>query len=81
METFRYKIDWANLRLEGKFKKKLCYRNIFALFYFVFGTIYKYKPSGAYIRRGDLTAGCLGDIFWRGLFSEFFFHYAILNAE
>ena len=44
--------------------------------------ISKYKPPGAYIRRGDLTEGFLryefgGLIFgraytWRGLFSEFY---------
>ena len=46
------------------------------------GAISKYKPPGAYIRRGDLTEGFLrfdfgGLIFegayrWRGLFSEFY---------
>ena len=32
---------------------------IFALFYFVFEGNSKYKPPGAYIRRGDLTEGVL----------------------
>ena len=46
------------------------------------GAISKYKPLGAYIRRGDLTEGFLrydfgGFIFggaytWRGLFSGFY---------
>ena len=46
------------------------------------GAISKYKPLGAYIRRGDLMEGFLrynfgGLIFegahrWRGLFSEFY---------
>ena len=33
---------------------------VFSLFYFVFeGTVFKYKPSRAYIRRGHLTKGLL----------------------
>ena len=33
---------------------------VFSLFYFVFeGTVFKYKHSGAYIRRGHLTKGFL----------------------
>ena len=41
------------------------------------GAISKYKPPGAYIRRGDLTEGFLrydfgGAYIWRGLFSEFY---------
>ena len=38
--------------------------------------ISKYKPPGAYIRRGDLTEGfwCydVGAYIWRGLFSEYY---------
>ena len=44
--------------------------------------IFKYKPPGAYIRRGDLTEAFLcyefegltfgGAYTWRGLFSEFY---------
>ena len=67
----RFKIDWANLIVEGKF-------TVFALFYFVFEVIFsKYKPPGAYIWRDDLTEGFLryrfgGAYIWRGLFSEFY---------
>ena len=51
---------------------------VFSLFYFVFdGTVFKYKPPGAYIRRGHLTKGFLHYGFeglihctWRGLFLE-----------
>ena len=33
---------------------------VFSLFYFVFdGTVFKYKPPGAYIQRGHLTKGFL----------------------
>ena len=56
---------------------------VFSLFYFVFeGTVFKYKPPGAYIWRGHLTKGFLhcefegllfgGAYTWRGLFSEFY---------
>ena len=46
-----FKIDWASLRVEGKF-------TIFALFYFVFeGNIPSTSPPGAYIWRGNLTEG------------------------
>ena len=56
---------------------------VFSLFYFVFeGTVFKYKPPRAYIRRGHLTEGFLhyefegllfgGAYTWRGLFSEFY---------
>ena len=56
---------------------------LFVLFCFVFeGTVFKYKPLGADIQRGDLTEGFLrygfegllfgGAYTWRGLFSEFY---------
>ena len=60
------------------------YKNlyVFALFYLVLRVISKYKPPGAYIRRGDLTVVFLrykfgGLIFrgaytWRSLCSEFY---------
>ena len=43
----------------------------------IWGQCSKYKPSGAYIRRGDFTEGfCVtsfgGAYTWRGLFSEFY---------
>ena len=69
-----FKIAWAGLLLEGNLPFLLC----FTLYLRV---ISKYKPPGAYIRRGDLTEGFLryefgGLIFGgaytrRGLFSEF----------
>ena len=43
----RFKIDWASLIFERKLA-------VFALFYFVFKTISKYKEG-----RGDLTEGFL----------------------
>ena len=62
------------LQLEGSLPFLLC----FTLY---FRAIYKYKPQGAYIWRGDLTEGFLryesgGVIFggaytWRGLLSKF----------
>jgi len=75
-ENLRFKIDWASLRVEGKF-------TVFALFCLVFeGNIPSTSPRGAYIWNGDLTEGFLryrfgGLIFggaytWRGLFSEFY---------
>ena len=71
-----FKIDWARLKVGSKF-------TIFVLFYFVFeGNFPSTSPLGAYIWRGDLTAGFLryrfgGLIFggaytWRGLFLEFY---------
>ena len=51
---------------------------VFSLFYFVFeGTVFKYKPLGACIRRGNLKEGFLHYGFegliliWRGLFLKF----------
>ena len=72
----RFKIDWDNLIVGGKF-------TVFTLFYFVFEDNFpSTSPRGAYIWRGDLTEGFLryqfgGLIFggaytWRGLFSEFY---------
>ena len=67
----RFKIDWASLIVERKF-------TVFALFYFVFeGNFQAQDPRGAYIWRGDLTAGFFryefwGVSIWRGLFSEFY---------
>ena len=50
-----------------------------------------YKPSGAYIRRGDLTDVFLlcefgelivvGAYTWRGLFSEFYGIYSYMNTK
>ena len=50
----RFKINWANLIVRGKF-------TIFALFYFVFEDNFPSTspPGGAYIWRGDLTEGLL----------------------
>ena len=51
--NLRFKIDSASLIVGRKF-------TVFPLFYFVFeGTIFKYKPPGAYIWRGHLTKGFL----------------------
>ena len=72
----RFKIDLASLIVGRKV-------TIFALSFFVFEAISKYKPpGGAYIWRGDLMEGFLryefgGLIFRgaytrRGLFSEFY---------
>ena len=72
----RFKIDWDNLIVGGKF-------TVFALFYFVFEDNFpSTSPRGAYIWRGDLTEGFLryqfgelifgGAYTWRGLFSEFY---------
>ena len=33
----------------------MCYYTVFYLFYSDLGAISKYKPPGAYLRRGDLT--------------------------
>ena len=71
-----FKIDWASLIAGSEF-------TVFALFYFVFeGNFPSTSPLGAYIWRGDLTEGFLGNRFggiifggaytWRGLFSEFY---------
>ena len=82
-------LDGAYLRREICVSKsiRLAYRKftVFYLFYFVFEDfVFKYKPLGAYMRRGHLTKGFLrygfdheGLIFggaytWRGLFSEFY---------
>ena len=65
----RFKIDWTNLIVRGKFA-------IFALFYFVFdGNFPSTSPRGAYVWRGDLTEGFLRYEFgaayiWRGLYVE-----------
>ena len=77
----RFKIDWARLKVGSKF-------TIFVLFYFVFeGNFPSTSPRGAYICRGDLTAGFLryrfgGLIFggaytWRGLFLEFYGNFTL----
>ena len=49
----RFKIDWASLIVGSEF-------TVFALSYFcIWGQFPKYKPPGAYIRKGDLTEGFL----------------------
>ena len=45
-ENLRFKIDWASLQLEGNLPFLLC-------FTLHLRAISKYKPPGAYIRRGD----------------------------
>ena len=64
----RFKIDWAS-PLEGNLP--------FLLFFTLYSRANsKYKPPGAYIRRGDLTEGFLPYDFgglitvWRGLYME-----------
>ena len=70
----RFIISWASLICGKKFTVFLC----LTLYY---RTISKYKPPGAYIWRGDLTAVFLryefegpvifgGAYTWRALFSE-----------
>ena len=73
--NLRFKIEWTSLQLEGNLPFLLC----FSLY---LQAISKYKPSGAYVWRGDLTEGFLRYKFgrlisgraytWRGLFSEFY---------
>ena len=69
--NLRFKIDWASLIAERKFK-------IFALFYFVFeGNFPSTSPRVAYIWRGDLMAVFFalrvwGAYIWRGLFWEYY---------
>ena len=71
----RFKIDWDNLIVGGKF-------TVFALFYFVFeGNFPSTSPGGLYLE-GRFNGGFFalpvwGLIFggaytWRGLFSEFY---------
>ena len=62
------------------FKSRLCQLivgrkfTIFSLFYFVFeGTVFKYKPPGAYIRRGHLTEGFLHYRFGKLMFEGAYF--------
>ena len=51
--NLRFKIDWASLIVGSKF-------TVLAFFYFVFeGNFPSKSPRGAYIWRGDLTAGFL----------------------
>ena len=60
----RFKINWANLIVRGKF-------TIFALFYFVFEDNFpSTSPRGAYIWRGDLMEGFLRYEFGGGLYFE-----------
>ena len=61
----RFKIDWTNLIVRGKF-------TIFALFYFVFeGNFPSTSPRGAYVWRGDLTEGFLRYEFGGAYFRNF----------
>ena len=64
----RFKIDWASPMVGRKF-------TVLLFFTLYLRAISKYKPSGAYIWRGDLTEGflryeSLGAYFWRGLYME-----------
>ena len=58
------------------FKKKCVTVPFLLCFILYFRAICKYKPPGAYIRRGDLTEDFLWGggraYIWRGLFSEFY---------
>ena len=61
---FRFKIDWASPIVGSKF-------TVFALFYFIFeGNFPSTSSRGAYIWRGDLTAGFLRHRFWGLIFGE-----------
>ena len=64
--NLRFTTDWASLITGSKF-------TVFALFYFVFeGNFPSTSPRGAYIWRGDLTAGFLrhrfGGLIHRGAY-------------
>ena len=56
----RFKIDWASLIVGSKF-------TVFALFYFVFGAISKYKPPRGLYLEGRFNGG-------------FFFRYRVLGG-
>ena len=49
----------AHLIVPWPMQKFMCYCTVFALFYFEFKGISKYKPLGAYIWRGYLMEGFL----------------------
>ena len=64
----RFKIDWASLIVGRKF-------TVFALFYFVFEAISKYKPPGGLYLEGRFNGGFFalrvwGAYIWRGLYME-----------
>ena len=68
----RFKIDWTNLIVRGKF-------TIFSLFYFVFeGNFPSTRPRGGGLYlEGRFNGGFFalrvwGAYTWRGLFSEFY---------
>ena len=61
---------------------------LFVLFYFVFeGTVFKYKPPGAYICRGELTEGFLrndfGVLYLEGLIhgEAYFRNFTVFTQE
>ena len=64
----------------GKYKNLYVTVPFLLCFILYLGALSKYKPPGAYIRRGDLTEGFLRDEFeglifggaytWRGLYME-----------
>ena len=61
----------------GKLKNLCVTVTLLICFILYLRAISKYKPPGAYIRRGDLTGGFLrcefgGAYIWRGLFSELY---------
>ena len=73
--NLRFKIDWASLIVGRKF-------TVFALFYFVFEAISKYKPLGGG-GKGLLTEGFLryefeGLIHGRAYFRNFTVHCLII---
>ena len=71
--NFRFKIDWASLKVGGKF-------TVFALIcftlYMYLRAISKYKPPGGLMFGGAIERFSAlpfwGPCTWRGLFSEFY---------
>ena len=66
--NLRLKIDWASLIVGRRF-------TVFALFYFVFEAISKYKPPGGLYLEGQFNGGFLalrvcGAYIWRALYME-----------
>ena len=72
----RYKINWVNLYLEGKYKQLCVTAPFLHCFILYLREISKYKSLGAYIGRGNLTQGLLryqlvgGAYISRGLYME-----------
>ena len=72
--NLRLKVDWASHILVRKFTVFLC----FTLY---LRTISKYKPTGAYIWRDDLTEGFLRYGFWGFIFGGAYFRNSTVGLE